>query len=94
MTQEDKNWWISRFDDGRFLIGMFSLYFKRNKMWEPLWDEIVGTRLRYRDGEWRSEYDELDGDFVECFILTADGQVVRKCVLLSDFLDWQKNRTN
>ena len=93
MTQE-KNWWLNKFDDGVFLIGMFSLYFKRNKMWESSWDEIVGTQFRYRDAERRSEYDEFDGDFIECFILTDDRQVVRKCVLLSDFLDWQQNRTN
>ena len=92
--QKNKHWWLNKFDDGMFLIGMFSLYFKRNKMWESSWDEIVGIRFHHRDVEWCSEYDEFDGDFIECFILIYNGEVVRKCFLFSDFLEWQEKRTN
>lgn len=91
---EDKKWWIGKFDDGIFLAGMFEMYLKRTKQWERFWDEVVGTKLHYRDTEWRSEYDGLDGDFVEVFIRDVDRQIISKCIVLSDFLEWQESRTN
>ncbi len=90
---EGKNWWMEKFNDGVFLAGMFEMYLKRTKQWERFWGEVVGTKRHYRDTEWRSEYDELDGDFVEVFIRDVNGQIITKCVLLSDFFEWQESRT-
>ncbi len=92
MDKTEKEKWSERMEDAHFLYVMFELYLKRTKQWESLWDELVGAKLHFRDAEWEPQYDEFDEDFIELFILRSVGDVVRKIVLFSEFLEWQENR--
>lgn len=89
---KEKKYFREKFEDGIFLGVMFDLYLKRNKLWKNYWSEIVGQKYHSRNTEWRSEYDEFDGDFVELFIKNNDGTFCTKCFLYSDFIDWQISR--
>lgn len=91
----NKNEWLSMMEDASFINTMFQLYLKRTGQWKPLWDEVVGSKFHYRDTEWDSKYDTIDGDFVEVFITKTDDNITRKTILFSTFLDWcEKRKTN
>lgn len=92
MIKTSKQKWTERLEDAQFLDTMFEMYLKRTGQWNESWDEVIGARMHYRDTEFRSMYDHIDGDFVELFILPGDGATVRKTVLLSGFLEWQARR--
>lgn len=94
MDKTEKEKWSERFEDAQFVNTMFELFLKRTGQWDTLWGEIVGTRMHYRDTEWEQQYDEFDEDFIELFILRNVGDVVRKIVLFSEFLEWQEKRMN
>ena len=89
----EKQEWLEYWESCTFLEGMMTLYLKRNKLWESNWHEMIGTRHRFRDSEFDSDYDEFDGDFIECFIITYDDKFIKKCFLFDDFLNWQKSRS-
>lgn len=86
---KEKKFFCKKFKDGIFLGAIFELYLTKNKLWQNYWSEIVGQKYHYRDTEWKPEYDEFDGDFVEVFIKNNDGTFSTKCFLYSDFIDWQ-----
>ena len=82
------------FENSRFIEAMMEMYLKRNKLWDSnYWEEIIAVRHHDRENEWASEYDEFDSDFIECFICTFNGNLVKKCFLYVDFLSWQNARS-
>jgi len=88
-----KEYWEGQFETEASVNSMMEMYLKRNKLWDSdEWDEVVGARHHYREGEWRSEYDEFDGDFIVCYITTLHKGVIEKVFLFSDFLKWQQGR--
>ena len=90
--QEQKKYWQEKFINVGFLVGIFELYLRRNKLWRSSYEELMGVKFRSRDLEVNSDYDEIDEDFIEVFILRFNGKVVRKGIPLSNFLNWQLNR--
>lgn len=86
------NWWLMRFEDEIFVKTMLTKYLKNNNLWDSSWEEIIGVKFHYKENEFMPEYDEFDGDFFECFILTNDEKLAKKCFLFTDFLTWDENR--
>ncbi len=89
---EEKKFYIEQHQEGFFLRTMLSIFLKRTKQWKNNWEKIIGEDYHFRDIEWRSQYDEFDGDFFSVYVKTGENIFEEYCFLVSDFLKWQKER--
>ena len=90
---QSKKWWEEKFEDGTFLEGIFHSYLRRNKLWHSSYKEIMGVKFRLREMVFDPEYDEIDEDFIEVFILQDSNIAVREVIPFSKFLKWQESRS-
>lgn len=90
---QSKKWWEEKFEDGKFLEGIFHMYLRKNKLWHSSYEGIIGVKFRHREMVFDPEYDEIDEDFIEVFILQDNGMAVRKAIPFSEFLKWQESRS-
>ena len=90
---QSKNWWKEKFEDGTFLESIIHMYLRRNKLWCSSYEEIMGIKFRLREMVFDPDYDEIDEDFIEVFILRDDGMAVREAIPFSKFLKWTESRS-
>ena len=53
----------------------------------------MGIKFRLREMVFDPDYDEIDEDFIEVFILRDDGMAVREAIPFSKFLKWTESRS-
>lgn len=91
MTKEQM-FYIERHQEGLFVRTMLETFLKRTKQWKRDWEELIGEDFHFRDIEWKSKYDEFDGDFFSVYAKTSDNTFEEYCFLFSDFLKWDEER--
>lgn len=91
MTKEQL-FYIERHQEGLFVRTMLEKFLKRTKQWKRDWEELIGEDFHFRDIEWKSKYDEFDGDFFSVYVKTGENTFEEYCFLFSDFLKWQEDR--
>jgi hypothetical protein len=89
---EEKKYYIERHQEGLFLRTMLEMFLKRTKQWKTDWLTVIGEDYHFRDIEWKSKYDEFDGDFFSVYVKTSDNTFEEYCFLVYDFLKWDEER--